>query len=331
MIGSVSLLDIARPGIALSLVIGLLFWMLNSGLARRILDQPNARSLHHAPTPRIGGLAVLAGMMCGWIVLDFEHLALIYITTLMLAAVSFVDDLKSLPVWQRFFTHLAAAGAGVLIIAGGQTLLTIIVAMLAIVWMTNLFNFMDGADGLAGGMALFGFGIFALQAALTGEAAFASLNAVVAAAALGFLCFNFHPARVFMGDAGSIPLGFLAGLFGVMGWVKGVWPAWFPVLVFSPFIVDATVTLIKRLLRGERIWQAHREHYYQRLILLGHGHRKTAWLEYGLMLAVGVSALWGAYQSSRNQAILLGGWAIIYIVLMRLIDSRWNGAGNKHT
>lgn len=324
------LLEFARPVISFSVVTGLLLLMLKSGFARKILDRPNARSLHLAPVPRVGGLAVMAGIGCGWVALGYEHLALIYATTFALVAVSFADDLKHLPVWQRFLAHLAAAIVGVFFVAAGQPIPVLMVAVLAVVWMTNLFNFMDGADGLAGGMAVFGFGIFALQATVLGNAEFASLNAVIATAALGFLLFNFHPARVFMGDAGSIPLGFLAGLIGVAGWVKGLWPAWYPVLVFSPFIVDATLTLLKRLLRGEHVWQAHREHYYQRLILFGHGHRKIAWLEYGLMLVLGVTALWGARQPSLTQAILLGGWAIIYIALTSLIDSRWGGAGNKH-
>lgn len=330
MLGSSLLLEVARPAIAFLVATGLLLWLLKSGLASRILDQPNSRSLHHAPTPRIGGLAVMAGVLCGWAALGFEHLVVVYATTFALAVVSFIDDLKSLPVWQRFLAHLAAAIAGVFFLESAQAVPVLIASILAIVWMTNLFNFMDGSDGLAGGMALFGFAVFSLQATAMGDAAFASLNAVIAAAALGFLLFNFHPARVFMGDAGSIPLGFLAGLIGFIGWINGVWPAWFPVLVFSPFIVDATLTLLKRLVRGERIWLAHREHYYQRLILLGHGHGKTAWLEYGLMFAVGMSALWGAGRPSMDQAALLGGWAIIYIVLTRVIDSRWNGAGKKH-
>ena len=243
----------------------------------------------------------------------------------MLALLS-LDDLKSLPVWQRFLGHFLAASVGVVWLSSGQSWLVWLTAILVIVWMTNLFNFMDGSDGLAGGMALFGFLFLALRAAWVGDAAFASLNAVVAAGALGFLGFNFHPARVFMGDAGSIPLGFLAGLVGFAGWVSGVWPIWFPLLVFSPFIVDATVTLSRRLVRGEKVWQAHREHYYQRLILLGRGHRKTALLEYALMIAAGLSALWGAAQSAVTQAILLGAWVLTYLALARAIDRRWREA-----
>lgn len=321
--------DFARPVIAFLVATGLLAWLLKSGLAAKILDRPNDRSLHHAPTPRIGGLAILAGILCGWLGLSYSHLFLMYIATLVLAAVSFLDDLKNLPAWQRFLMHLAAAIAGVLLIAGEQTLPVLIIAVLAIVWMTNLFNFMDGSDGLAGGMALFGFTSFALQALAMGNVAFASLNAVIAAAALGFLLFNLNPARVFMGDVGSIPLGFLSGLIGFAGWSDGMWPAWFPILVFSPFIVDATATLIKRLLRGVRIWQAHREHYYQRLILLGHGHRKVAWLEYAFMVAAGLSGLWGAQQQPMRQLALLGGWVIAYAVAARLIDRRWNDVGNE--
>jgi UDP-N-acetylmuramyl pentapeptide phosphotransferase/UDP-N-acetylglucosamine-1-phosphate transferase len=95
----------------------------------------------------------------------------------------------------------------------------------------------------------------------------------VAAAAAGFLCFNFHPARIFMGDVGSVPLGFTAGALGLVGWRSGAWPLWFPLLVFAPFILDATVTLLRRALRGEKVWQAHRSHYYQRMVQMGLGHR----------------------------------------------------------
>ena len=114
------------------------------------------------------------------------------------------------------------------------------VLALATMWVTNLYNFMDGSDGLAGGMALFGFGAYALSAWLAGDAVFVVVAASIAAASAAFLVFNFPPAKVFMGDAGSIPLGFLAAALGILGWRAGHWPLWFPVLVFSPFIIDAS-------------------------------------------------------------------------------------------
>jgi len=318
--------EAARPALAFGVSIIALFALLKSKVAQSIVDRPNQRSLHQNPIPRIGGLAVLCGILAGWIGLNYPHLWVLLLTVFMLALISVVDDLKNLPAWQRFLVHFLAASIGVIGVSGGQPWLILGAAVLAIVWMTNLFNFMDGSDGLAGGMALFGFLFLAVRAAWIGDTVFASLNLVVAASALGFLWFNFHPARVFLGDTGSIPLGFLAGLVGFAGWESGVWPFWFPLFVFSPFIVDATVTLLRRLVRGEKVWQAHREHYYQRLILLGHGHRNTALLEYALMIAVGLSALWGTLQSPMTQALLLGVWTLIYLALARTIDRRWREA-----
>ena len=115
---------------------------------------------------------------------------------------------------------------------------------------------------------------------LADAAGLALLSASVAGAAAGFLPHNWAPARVFLGDAGSVPLGFLAGVLGVAGWTAGAWPAWFPLLVFSPFVVDASVTLLRRALRGERVWHAHREHLYQRMVRSGLGHGRTAALWY---------------------------------------------------
>jgi UDP-N-acetylmuramyl pentapeptide phosphotransferase/UDP-N-acetylglucosamine-1-phosphate transferase len=172
-------------------------------------------------------------------------------------------------------------------------------------------------------MALFGFSWYGMAAMAQGAESFALVNFSLSTAALGFLLFNFHPAKVFMGDAGSIPLGFLAAAFGLLGWQTGLWPIWFPPLVFSPFIVDASVTLFKRLLRRERLSQAHRSHYYQRLVQMGWGHRNTALAEYALMALAGASALWGVGMHFWAQADLLLSWGIVYLMSMRWIDKRW--------
>jgi len=126
-----------------------------------------------------------------------------------------------------------------------------------------------------------------------------------------------------MGDVGSIPLGFLAGGLGVYGWINLLWPLWFPCLVFSPFIVDASATLFKRLISGENVWQAHRSHYYQRLVQMGWGHRKTAIVEYVLMLAVATSALGLLNQPAKILSPVLFAWVVVYIVIMLKIDKAW--------
>ena len=152
----------------------------------------------------------------------------------MLALVSFADDWRSLPSLLRLATHLLAALALVYYMMPDLPLPLAALLVLAIVWSTNLYNFMDGADGLAGGMTLIGFGAYAVAAWTAGDATLAWFAASVSAAAAAFLVFNFHPARIFMGDVGSIPLGFLAAAIGVYGWHSAYWPAWFPLLTFSP-------------------------------------------------------------------------------------------------
>ncbi len=297
--------------------------LLRTGLAKIALDAPNQRSLHASPVPRSGGIAIMAGTLAGWSLLLPPWLWLPLGLAVALAAVSLLDDIFSLSAGWRLLAHLLAAAVLVAANLGHYPIWVCILALLAIVWMTNLYNFMDGSDGLAGGMALFGFGAYGLAAWWGNDASFALASWTVAAAAAGFLVFNFHPARIFMGDAGSVPLGFLAAAFGLLGWQRGLWPWWFAPLVFSPFVADASVTLAKRLLRREKIWQAHREHYYQRLVRSGYGHRNTALFEYLLMAAAGASALWGIGLDTNSQTGLVVCWCLVYFVAMRLIDIKW--------
>jgi len=298
--------------------------MLKRGWAGFAIDHPNARSLHEAPIPRTGGLALAAGVLVGALLLQTRFWPVLGIAGVLLI-VSLWDDVHGLSVVWRFFTHFLAAWVFVVLYGlSGLGFVGVVMAVLAIVWVTNLFNFMDGSDGLAGGMSLFGFGFYGVAAWLQGDMAFAGLCWSVAAASLAFLFFNFNPARIFMGDAGSIPLGFLAAAFGLMGWSAGYWPLWFPALVFSPFILDASATLAKRLLRGEKVWRAHREHYYQRLVQMGWGHRRTALAEYALMVLVGASAVLANGQDGLIQCAIGIGWGLAYLLAMWLVDAEWS-------
>lgn len=317
------------------LVPALVAWLAVAALRRstaaaRLADRPNERSLHARPTPRVGGLGIVVALAAAGIWLPLGGLALVFLAAFALALLSFADDLRSLPVLVRLAAHgLAAAVATAMLPlpAGPPGWLAAAAAWLAIAWMTNLFNFMDGADGLAGGMAAIGFGAFSLAAALRGDAALALACAAIASASVGFLAHNFPPARVFMGDAGSIPLGFLAAALGVHGVGSGAWSAAFPLLVFSPFIVDATVTVMRRLARGERIWIAHRSHAYQRLVLAGWTHPRLARGAYALMLAAAASALAGLGQGPMVQCAILLVWAACYAWLLFAIERRAPMAG----
>lgn len=304
-------------------------YLAHSALREKALDLPTYRSLHQRPTPRTGGLAVLTGILIGemlFIFLGNFSVIILVLGVIILAFISFLDDLYNLSAQWRILVHFSVSFILILgdylpnslqfpgCILAFPIWISILGSMLFSVWMINLYNFMDGMDGFAGGMAVIGF----VTLACLGHAdhAFMSFCLVVAAASAGFLVHNFPPAKIFMGDVGSTMLGFLAAACILWGSKLGLFPFWVGILVFSPFIVDATVTLLKRLLRGERVWEAHRTHYYQRLVLLGWGHRRTVLVEYVLMLACAGSALLAVRLSPSGQIILIVTWALIYPLLM---------------
>jgi len=301
----------------------------------QVLDQPNERSLHVTPVPRTGGIGILAVVLLnlGLAMLTEAAPAMLYWLTgslLLLTAVAWLDDVRGVSILWRLAVQVAATllllfGLGALPqlgVSGNEPLLgsaVLLVVVLSVVWMVNLFNFMDGMDGLAGGMAVIGFGCLAILSWLAGELLLAWLSAAVAGAALGFLVFNFPPARIFMGDTGSYGLGFLAAAFSLWGIVVGAFPIWSPVLTFSPFIVDATATLLRRAWRGERFWEAHKVHYYQRLANAGWPHRLILLAGYGIMAASGASAVAGVFLGHSQQIAVFAVWIALYTLLLRLI------------
>lgn len=241
------------------------------------LDHPNERSLHAVPTPHGGGIGILAAALAACVYL---RLAPVWpVALLVLGGLSWLDDWKPLPFAWRLAVHL---GMATLVVAQSAPphLWAWLVLILAVGWMTNAYNFMDGANGLAGSMAACGFLAYALAFAWGGQVQYALWCIAIAAAALAFLTFNWDPARIFMGDVGSIPLGFLAGALGWLGVARDVWPLWFPLTVFAPFLADASLTLLRRARREAKLWQAHREHLYQRMVQSGmsHGTMCVRWL-----------------------------------------------------
>jgi UDP-N-acetylmuramyl pentapeptide phosphotransferase/UDP-N-acetylglucosamine-1-phosphate transferase len=303
-----------------------------------VLDHPNERSLHSRPTPRTGGIAIVVAVVTTGSVFicligaRWQSFVWFGSAILLVATVSFLDDRRSIGVGYRMVMHtlasavLAYSGLAVDSIGLPGTTWTLTLAMSALVaifylvWMLNLFNFMDGMDGLAGGMTVIGFGTYALLGSFAGHELFAGLSLLVACAGGGFLLFNFPPARIFMGDVGSSVLGLLSGSFSLWGARDGIFPLWAAVLIFSPFIADATVTLIRRILKGEKFWKPHKTHFYQKLILAGWGHQKTLVVEYGIMLACGISALVSVDASATVQVVVLSVWVLFYIIFFSWIS-----------
>ena len=282
------------------------------------LDVPNQRSLHVSPVPRSGGIAMMAGIFSGFAILQTP--LVVVLPAAALVAVSHLEDVRGLPIPIRLGAQFAAAAGFAFGALPTVALPSLVLIVIGILWMTNLYNFMDGSDGLAGGMTMAGFAFLGAGAWMSGDDALLIECAIVAAAGAAFLPFNFSPARVFMGDAGSVPIGFLAALLSLSGWRDGDWPLWFPGAVFAPFIADSTVTLLKRIGAGERFWQAHNKHYYQRLVRMGWGHRRTALAEYALMLACGTTALWALREPLPVQLGALAGLVALHTTLALWVD-----------
>lgn len=210
---------------------------------------------------------------------------------LLLAGVAWWDDRYTLgPLW-RLLSQIIAVAIAVWSLAPGLGFGLLIMTLMG-VWAINLYNFMDGMDGFAGSMALWGFGFYAAVGLLSEHMMFALAAGVVMAGVLGFLYFNWPQARIFLGDVGSTGLGFLAFVFALWGMQAQILSPILAALVFAPFIVDASIVLLRRLLTGETVWHPHRKHYYQRWVLAGLSHRQVlrrAWgymaLAWGLAMA----------------------------------------------
>ncbi len=247
-----------------------------------IQDIPNARSLHDRAVPRGGGAAIVA-LGLGGIAAD-RGFGVWWWSALAVAIVGGIDDLKSASAGLRLATHLLAAGFFCWVSQFGFLGLPFFVVFplsaLWIAWFTNLYNFMDGSDGIC---ALHAAAVF-LSCSLLSKGSFVT-PLVLAGACLGFLIWNWQPAKIFMGDVGSGFLGFMAGtLCFVLGSIDPLGA----LILNGPFLFDATMTLIQRIRRGKSLTQAHRDHLYQRLVLSGWSHRKVALLYGGMVLLIGL-------------------------------------------
>jgi UDP-N-acetylmuramyl pentapeptide phosphotransferase/UDP-N-acetylglucosamine-1-phosphate transferase len=310
----------------------------------RILDQPNQRSSHTAPTARGGGIGILAAITAGAAWMSVRSLdPLVWITLAVafgVAVVSLIDDVRGLSAAVRFGTHLMA---GVILLASGgfwegtglravsealpgvPPRLLLPILLLVIVGYTNAFNFMDGINGIAGMQA----GITAMATGIIGgmgghwtEPA-VLLSFAVSAASFGFLPHNFPRARMFMGDVGSAPLGMLLAFLAL--WVcrdRGFHLAIPLAVLHANFVLDTVITLTRRILRGDNWLQPHREHFYQRLIRAGKSHPFVTGVECLLLVACSIAAILTAREGLAarmfSSGVILLVWLGFFVYAERL-------------
>ncbi|WP_299592161.1 glycosyltransferase family 4 protein [uncultured Microbulbifer sp.] len=279
------------PLITASAVTVAVLWLLLSRLGQLALDTPNHRSLHEVPVPRTGGWAVIAGMAVGLIVSGLSLSLPMVVAFLALFAVSLIDDLRPLRARTRFFVQILSVLL-VLYALAPEVLHWVIWIPLLVggVWVINLYNFMDGMDGFAGSMTAIGFGSLGIICAFQGAHALAGVCFLVAACSAVFLYYNWPQARIFLGDAGSTVIGLAVFTVSVAGWQQGVFHWVIPLIIFCPFWLDATATLLLRVARGERWWEAHRQHFYQRTALK-FNVKTSLFIELGVMLSTSLVAV----------------------------------------
>jgi UDP-GlcNAc:undecaprenyl-phosphate GlcNAc-1-phosphate transferase len=295
------------------------------------LDQPGARRVHRTPIPRIGGVAIFLGYAaaCGlmrFLPLPATPVAALFPGAILVFGIGLTDDLAGLKPWIKLAGQIAAGllayAAGVQIRSiGGLTLPVMAQAPLTVFWLlacTNAFNLIDGLDGLAAGVGLCATLTALLSSAFTGNTALALVTAALAGALVGFLPYNFNPASIFMGDCGSLTLGFLLGCFGVVWSQKsatlvGVTA---PLLAFALPLLDAGLAIARRYLRGQAIFGADRRHIHHRLLARGLTTRRVVYLLYAFAgAAAGLSLVVGANRGNLAGPALLLFCALVWIAV----------------
>lgn len=344
------------PALLLSAAVGLAFTPRLVGLLRRasVMDVPNERSSHARPVPVGGGIGILVPWLLGMGVAAIAGVfpapgfpAALVAGAIVLAVLGFVDDLRGLPPLLRLAVEslvaaacLKAAGVPVVAIAlpgfdpVAAGVFGWLVAWVFVVGFTNMFNFMDGIDGLAGFQALLGAGALAAWAALAGDTALAVAMALLAGATVGFLRANYPRARVFMGDVGSLPLGFLLAM-GVLrihagADRSGATPLWLPLLFIWPFLSDATYTLLNRAVHGRNPFRPHRSHVYQRLVIAGLSHARVTLL-YTAAMAVCIAAAFACRADPGLGPFVFWGIAALTLALFVAIVSQVRAAATRRT
>jgi UDP-N-acetylmuramyl pentapeptide phosphotransferase/UDP-N-acetylglucosamine-1-phosphate transferase len=296
---------------------------------RHLLDRPNERSLHKVPVPRLGGVAIVVvswvPIALAWAISSPRDAAVgaWLIAAILVAGLGLVDDLQPLRASVRFLVQIGASAA-FCVVVGVPTHVGVTNAIelalpypvalaLCTIWLVgvlNIFNFMDGMDGLAGTQALTAG--LAIAGALASRPELAWIGVSVAAASAGFLSYNAPPAKIFMGDAGSTYLGFTFASMLVLG-SDGSPPLPIAVapLALAPFLLDGTFTIFRRLRRGEKVWQAHRSHLYQRAVQTGLTHRQV----------LAPYAAWSALAAACAIVAAHGDGAVLLAVVLLMLGA----------
>lgn len=315
-------------------------------LKKQLLAIPNERSSHKSPIPNSGGLIIfvifISALVCHRYLNDKSFLIPYIVGACIVSVISFLDDLKDISPFLRLFFHLLAAIIPIWFF-GGFNLIYIpfygsvnignfgyIVAFLWIVWLINVYNFMDGIDGIAILQAFVAGILWCFVGLIWKNDLTIILGSLLAIVSVGFLIHNWHPAKIFMGDVGSAFLGYTFAVFPLMVKSEESDPQriailpWLSILFVWLFVFDMTFTSIKRTLRGEKLWHGAREHIYQKLVILGYSHDFVAAIYGFLSLILGLVVLTVVKYGNQFDifVIIISVFEIIFLFLFWQYKSR---------
>ena len=294
-------------------------------------DIPNQRSSHVAPTPRGGGVAFVAAFGMAYCMLSVGRpgTPVLILASICCGFLGFMEDVKSLPARWRLIFEASLAGA---ISFGGARILSfdvlgqslqlsvaasILISILWIVWMTNLYNFMDGVNGIAGSQGVINSVFLGIYADHVGSDLVAMVAFILAGVLVGFLPFNFPRAKIFMGDVGSLFIGFLLAAMTLELHRSNQFTAWQAALLLSPFLADSTFTLLWRVCKRERLADAHRKHLYQRIFDLTGSHIVPTAVYAAISFICGLLLISWPDRSGYFIGPLWMGFLVVYVFIQR--------------
>ncbi|MEN8711673.1 MAG: glycosyltransferase family 4 protein [Arenicellales bacterium] len=307
-------------------------------MAQDLLDIPNDRSSHTVPTPRGGGLAIIIVLLLAGLVSLFlpqapiDVLVCLLLATLAFSLLGWQDDKHDLPASVRFLIQLLIAvfASGWLLwatVPGYSTsfasVALLLLSTLWIAWMANLYNFMDGIDGISAVESLILGATTSYWFAISGVASMAIICIAVAGASVGFMRWNWSPAKIFMGDVGSLALGAFFAIIAIIGTTRLDIPFLAFLILYAVYLADSGVTLLHRIIKREKWWQAHRSHFYQRAVQSGFSHAQVSLSVMALNIIFALLAsllIMGIINATTATVVTMA----ILILLMFLINSRFN-------
>ena len=288
------------------------------------LDIPNTRSAHTTITPRIGGIGIYINLL----LLTFyffgfnnEKINILLVSISLIFFISVLDDILRVFLLLRLGVHCLAAIYFLNFYFMNIPLASLVIFAIIIISTINIFNFIDGSDGFLSGIIAVAMTFFIAHSINSNNYDVLIISTIICFSSFAFLLFNFPPAKVFLGDSGSTLLGLGYSALSIIGFEYSLWPSWFPLLLVYPFVLDASITLMIRIVKREKFWEAHRNHYYQKIIIMGF---PSYWLATGAYLTVFFCGILGSFLMQHNNInfviLSFGSLSVIFLISFLILD-----------